>query len=75
MQWHKLAKLVVQSVNGKCQSVALSVSDFLAGIKVINTHDYLGISRDQNFLLLSSKLTLRGKTTLRKRYYFDPFGV
>ena len=58
-----MAKLVVQLVNAIARHCL--VSEFLAGIEVINTQKLLfsPISRDQNFLLLSSKLTLRRKNT------------
>ena len=59
--------------------MALSVSEFLAGIKVINNLKQLfgHISWDQNFPLLSSKLALRKKFHKKKkeRDYFDPFGM
>ena len=67
-----MAKLVVQSVN------ALVRGEILASIKVINILKKIfgHISRDQNFLLLSSKLTQKEeKPHNKKTHHFDPFGV
>ena len=69
----QVAKLVVESVNAIAWHSL--VSEFLEGIKVINTLKQIfgHTSRDKNFLLLSSELTLRKKNPTKKRDYFLPF--